>query len=130
MVRTLISAGAKMSPLVNMSEGNKSPYPVDPRKADAGYKPFPSFEDWRRSAEIDVSRWERYATRLEMRKNVSPEVLRRAKELVELATAVDTGAIEGLYEADREFTFTVATQAAIWQTVVEEKKAGQNLINS
>jgi Fic family protein len=121
----LMSAGEKMSQLENSSESNQPPYLVDPRKADAGYRPFPSFEEWRRDAEIDASRWERYASRLELRKDVSPEVLRHAKELVELATAVDTGAIEGLYEADRGFTFTVATQAAIWQAVVEEKKGHQ-----
>lgn len=111
-----------MAQLENISEGNKLSVPIDPRKADAGYRPFPSFEDWRKSTEIDTNRWERKATQLRMRKNVSPEVLRQAKELVELATAVDTGAIEGLYEADRGFTFTVATQAAIWQAVVEEQK--------
>jgi len=111
-----------MNPLENISEGNRLSVPVDPRKADAGYRPFPSFEDWKKSTEIDENRWIRYIGQLQVRKNVSPEVLRQAKELVELATAVDTGAIEGLYEADRGFTFTVATQAAIWQAVVEDLK--------
>lgn len=111
-----------MCPLENVSEGGRLIVPVDPRKADAGYRPFPSFEDWKKNTKIDESRWERYATQLQIRKNVSPEILKQAKELVELATAVDTGAIEGLYEADRGFTFTVATQAAIWQAVVEDQK--------
>jgi Fic family protein len=34
---------------------------------------------------------------------------------------VDTGAIEGLYETDRGFTFTVAMQAAHWQAAAAEK---------
>jgi len=34
---------------------------------------------------------------------------------------VDTGAIDGLYEVDRGFTFTVATQAAMWEAAVNEK---------
>lgn len=97
-------------------------YTIDPRKADAGYKPFPSFKEWEKNSVLDVSKWNRYTAELEGRKNVSPNVLREAKEIVELATAIDTGAIEGLYEADRGFTFTVAAQSAIWQAVVEEEK--------
>lgn len=98
---------------------------IDPRKADAAYKPFPSFEDWKRNTRIDSGRWDRYTAQLQERKSVSPELLRQAKGIVELAAAVDTGAIEGLYEADRGFTFTVATQAAIWQAVVEQEKGQQ-----
>ncbi len=95
---------------------------IDSRHADAGYKPFPSFADWRKIINIDTRRWGRYKTQLEKNKHVSPALLRRAEEIVELAAAIDTGAIEGLYEVDRGFTFTVATQAAIWQTIVEKEK--------
>ena len=41
------------------------------------------------------------------------------------AAAVDTGAIEGLYDVDRGFTFSVATQATAWQAAVLEK--GENV---
>ena len=34
---------------------------------------------------------------------------------------MDTGAIEGLYETDRGFTFTVATMAADWEAVLDSK---------
>jgi Fic family protein len=100
----------------------------DPREADAKYEPFPSFADWAAQVSLDEPRWERYTSRLEiLRKESSPELLKKAKEVVERAAAVDTGAIEGLYETDRGFTFTVATEAVLWQSVVEEKKGSQVL---
>lgn len=93
----------------------------DPLQADASYKPFPSFRDWSK-ATVDTGRWERYTTELNQLKNASPNMLKRALGVVELAAAVDTGALEGLYETDRGFTFSVAAQAAVWQTFVEEQK--------
>ena len=100
----------------------------DPREADAKYEPFPSFADWAAQVSLDEARWGRYTARLEgLRKESSPELLKKAKEVVERAAAVDTGAIEGLYETDRGFTFTVATEAVLWQSVVEEKKGSQVL---
>lgn len=55
------------------------------------------------------------------RSDASPDLLRRAQDVVSRAAAVDTGALEGLYETDRGFTFTVATQAAVWETLVDKK---------
>jgi Fic family protein len=40
------------------------------------------------------------------------------------AAALDTGAIEGLYNVDRGFTMTVAVQGLAWQQMVEERGAG------
>ncbi len=100
----------------------------DPREADAKYEPFPSFAAWSAQITLDEARWGRYTARLEgLRKESSPELLRKAKEVVERAAAVDTGAIEGLYETDRGFTFTVATEAVLWQSVVAEKKGPEVL---
>jgi Fic family protein len=92
----------------------------DPRQADANYQSFPSFEDWSHSS-VDTDRWNRYSSLLEKRSGISAEELRRAREVVKRAAAMDTGAIEGLYETDRGFTFTVATMAADWEALLESK---------
>ncbi len=94
---------------------------MDPRAIDSTYKPFPAFEEWL-AFKIDSVRWQRYTTELEQRrKTASREVLEKAQNIVRRAAAVDTGALEGLYEVDRGFTFTVATEAAFWQVKLDEK---------
>ena len=94
---------------------------MDPRAVDSAYKPFPAFEEWL-AFKVDSVRWQRYTTELEQRrKTASREVLEKAQSIVRRAAAVDTGALEGLYEVDRGFTFTVATEAAFWQVKLDEK---------
>jgi Fic family protein len=93
---------------------------IDPRKADASYKPFPPFSEWA-NCSVDVVRFERHSAELNKLKEESPNALERALEIVKRAAALDTGAIEGLYETDRGFTFTVAVQAAHWETALAEK---------
>ena len=94
---------------------------MDPRAIDSTYKPFPAFEEWL-AFKIDSVRWQRYTAELEQRrKTASREVLEKAQNIVRRAAAVDTGALEGLYEVDRGFTFTVATEAAFWQVKLDEK---------
>ncbi len=82
---------------------------IDPRKADAAYRPFPPFAAWA-ACRVDDTRWQRYVDRLRKRGEASPEHLKRAVEVAKRAAAIDTGAIEGLYDVDRGFTLTVATQ--------------------
>lgn len=93
---------------------------IDLRKADAAYKPFPSFEEWSKCL-VDTTRWDRYTAELKQRRNSSPALLPRALEIVKRAASFDTGAIEGLYETDEGFTITVATQAAMWESALEQK---------
>jgi Fic family protein len=92
---------------------------------DAAYKPFPTFAEWAEKTSIDTVRWDRYNASLASRSDLSPEVLRRAREIAKRAAALDTGAIEGLYEVDRGFTFTVAFETAAWE--VELAKRGENV---
>ena len=92
---------------------------------DAAYKPFPSFAEWSARTEVDTVRWDRYNAALEGRRDVSAEALRRAREVVKRAAALDTGAIEGLYEVDHGFTFTVALETAAWET--ELARRGENV---
>jgi len=94
---------------------------IDIRRADAAYRGFPSFDDWRRTTVVDTSRWDRYAGLLEDRSELTPELLARAREVAKRAAAVDTGAIEGLYDVDRGFTFSVAMQMATWEAQLDAK---------
>ena len=88
---------------------------------DAAYKPFPSFAEWASRTSVDAARWDRYKAELENGLGVSDEALRRAREVVKRAAALDTGAIEGLYEVDRGFTFTVAFETAAWEVELAQK---------
>lgn len=96
---------------------------IDPREADALYKPLPTFGEWMEVAKVETTRWDRYIEGLEELKASSPSRLARALEIVRRAAAFDTGALEGLYESDRGFTFTVAMQSASWELAVEKKGA-------
>jgi len=91
---------------------------------DAAYKPFPTFEEWAARTSVDTVRWDRYNATLRDRSALSPEALGRAREIVKRAAALDTGAIEGLYEVDRGFTFTVAFETAAWE--MELAKRGED----
>src|SRR5215213_5702918 len=79
------------------------------------YQPFPPFEDWV-GAGIDLSTFDGYAAVLdELRSRPDAGPLTRAVEFPTRAAAIDTGAIEGLYEVDRGFTMTVARGVAAWE---------------
>jgi Fic family protein len=89
---------------------------------DAAYKPFPAFTEWVARTGVDTVRWERYNSSLRGRaEGLSPEVLDRARNVAKRAAALDTGAIEGLYEVDRGFTYTVALQTATWEAALAQK---------
>jgi Fic family protein len=90
------------------------------KQADAAYKPFPPFSLWSKRS-VDHERWQRYANRIEGGRGVARETLERALRVVRRMAAVDSGAIEGLYDVDRGFTYTVAVEAAHWQEAVERK---------
>jgi Fic family protein len=92
---------------------------------DAAYKPFPTFVEWASKTSVDTVRWERYIAALKDGPGVSADALKRAREIVKRAAALDTGAIEGLYDVDRGFTFTVAFETAAWEVELAEK--GENV---
>jgi Fic family protein len=92
---------------------------------DSAYKPFPTFAEWASRTTVETARWERYNTSLKARSDLSPDVLRRAREIAKRAAALDTGALEGLYEVDRGFTYTVAFETAAWE--VELAKKGESV---
>jgi hypothetical protein len=88
--------------------------PADP-SADALYRGFPDFSAWGPLSPEDADLWSRFAANLEERRQAaSPEDLRHSTDVAVRAAALDTGAIEGLYDVDRGFTMTVAVQGLAW----------------
>jgi hypothetical protein len=51
-----------------------------------------------------------------------PARLKAAFRAVRRAAAVDTGAIEQLYPVERGFTFTIALEGALWESVLNKKQ--------
>jgi Fic family protein len=86
------------------------------------YEPFPSFVEFRLRADADLTVLDRFeATFRQTAAGASEEVLAAAVERATKVAAIDTGAIEGLYEVERGFTITVASQAAAWDSIHLEK---------
>ncbi|MCL1841462.1 MAG: Fic family protein [Propionibacteriaceae bacterium] len=84
------------------------------------YQPFPAFRDW--PVDFDPSVVDAYAEQLLRAKAIAtPEALNAALSVALRSAAVETGAIEGLYTSDRGFTRTVATQAAAWELLADER---------
>lgn len=103
------------------AEDKDIPLVMDTRQVDASYDPFPLFDEWV-NIPIGIARWEAFAAEVSSRRTeASPELLKRAQEIVERAAAIDTGAIEGLYDVDRGFTFSVAKQVTTWEAMIDQK---------
>jgi hypothetical protein len=101
-----------------MSESSVNIYVLD-----SAYTPFPSFKEWVARTRVDTVRWDRYSNALQARaQGLSAEVLARARNVAKRAAAIDTGAIEGLYEVDRGFTYTVAVETATWEAALAARE--------
>ena len=92
---------------------------LDIHEADLKYQPFPSIEEWS-GIGINEKQINTYFQQDDFQ-NISKETLSKAYKIVRRSAAIETGAIEGLYDVDRGFTFTVASQAAMYQAVLDEK---------
>jgi len=66
--------------------------------------------------------WRRIEKRVAALKERPPAQFKRALKIVRRVAAVETGAIEKLYEVDHGFTFTVAMSAAAWEGQRPETK--------
>ncbi len=83
-------------------------------------EPFPAFADW--PVDFDPVVVDAYADRLQRIRELStPEARHHALEVATRSAAVDTGAIEGLYQTDRGFTRTIAAQGEFWQRALDLK---------
>lgn len=93
----------------------------DLERLDAAYSPIRSFLDWQDFA-FRSEDWDQALARLnEQRAHSNPEQFRVAVEIAMRAAAYDSGAIEGLYEADRGFTLSVAFQTIAWQAGMQAR---------
>lgn len=85
------------------------------------YGGVPQFSTWNIS--MTFERWEKARTLLPKKSDIPSPQLEEAFRIVRRAAAVDTGAIENLYQVDRGFTFTVAAQGISWQAAVAQMGA-------
>ncbi|WP_159433623.1 Fic family protein [Agrococcus sp. Marseille-P2731] len=85
------------------------------------YTPFPSFGTWlERNFESTVV--DRYAVQHEaLKSEVTAEQAAEAARIATTWAAVNTGAIEGLYQVDRGFTYSVAVSSVAWQEIKLQK---------
>jgi Fic family protein len=89
---------------------------------DAGYAPFPVFAEWA-ALRVETEVFNRYAAVLDrLKETTEPARLERAVRTATRLAAIDTGAIEGLYDVDRGFTMTVAVEAAAWEAAIEARE--------
>jgi Fic family protein len=94
------------------------------KNADSMYQPFPSFSEWL-GIKFNQELWERHSSELRALKEKTGEnedLLKRAYENVRRVAAVETGALEGLYKADRGFTFTAGAMSAAWDLALSKRE--------
>jgi|CXWL01.1.fsa_nt_gi Fic family protein len=85
------------------------------------YRSPPAFAEWAK-AEIELRFWHEALESLEAeRQQATPEAIKAAHDFAIRAAAVDTAAIEGLYQVDRGFTFSVAAQTGAWEHYFDER---------
>ncbi len=85
------------------------------------YQPFPSFGEWA-MADVSLGFVDTFIELLNATRSTHDEAhVAAAVREMSRAAAVDTNAIEGLYTTDRGFTRTVATEAAAWQAVAQQR---------
>jgi Fic family protein len=97
----------------------------DVAAVDALYRPFPDFSGWPRLGPVHRDLWARFSAELNDQKSrVTAHQLARAVTVAVRAAAVDTGAIEGLYQVDRGFTMSVALQTLAWEHALDERGEG------
>src|SRR5437773_12067324 len=96
-----------------VADDARLPTPEEIARLDAEYVPFRGFDTWRESVPDETS-WTRALGLLEERRSKAPsDALEAAVRGAMQAAANDTGALEGLYEAERGLTYSLATQARI-----------------
>jgi Fic family protein len=99
--------------------------PDDVAAVDALYRSFPDFSSWPRLGPVQRDLWARFSTELNAQKGgATDDQLARAVTVAVRAAAIDTGAIEGLYQVDRGFTMSVALQTLAWEHALGERGEG------
>ncbi len=109
-----------------MTEQHGAPRQRDDVAAvDVLYRPFPDLSSWPRLGPFQRDLWARFSSELnEQKGRATAEQLARAVTVALRAAAIDTGAIEGLYQVDRGFTMSVALQTLTWEHALGERGEG------
>ena len=89
---------------------------------DANYRPPPPLENWL-DVSLSTAAWDAGVEALEARRAGTDEAtFEEFRQRLVRQAAIDTGALEGLYDTERGFTRTVAAMAADWVAAVEQEK--------
>jgi Fic family protein len=92
------------------------------KNADSMYQPFPSFSEWL-GIEFNNELWEKHSSQLRaLKETANEDLLDRAYKNVRRVAAIETGALEELYKADRGFTFTAVSMTAVWEVVLSARE--------
>jgi len=97
----------------------------DSSGADEGrvvhYEPAPSFGDWAGKV-LDLSLVFEFEKRLfQARETAPPEAWKAMLDAANKWAAIETGAIESLYDTDRGYTYSVAASVASWAGIAHTK---------
>ena len=93
------------------------------------YDGFPDFFAWSNSG-AQLQPWEHLRESAAAFTAATAERRARALRIVRRAAAIDTGAIEGLYDVDLGFTMTVAMESVLWQMSLQSKEDARALIEA
>src|SRR5688572_12169468 len=88
-------------------------------KIDAQYTPIEPFVKWSNCV-VDTKRWKHYTERVQRLQKDNEDLLQRSLEVVKKAAAIETGALEHLYELPHGFTITAASQVAHLEAAFNE----------
>lgn len=103
-----------------MSPKNESKDLPSIEELNAKYAPFAPFSAWA-GTRIDASAWQVRKDEVSALADQDAALYARARMVASRAAAIDTGALEGLYELDEGFTISVAMQSGIWQSAYEQQ---------
>jgi len=91
--------------------------------ADALYKPVSDFSTWA-VLKVDRKWWDHHVDAFhDARNGLDPALLKRARTLITQFAAVETGALENLYDLDSGFTITAATETAAFAAALEQQES-------
>ncbi|GAA3648877.1 Fic family protein [Microbacterium marinilacus] len=96
------------------------------------YEPFPTFQSWLETP-FDGTSVDRFLRQLSaLKESVTPKQLSEAIRIATNWAAVNTGAIEGLYQVDRGFTYSVAVSSVAWQKIeaIKGDSAAQHIADA
>lgn len=92
------------------------------RALDERYRPFAPVAAWS-GVRLAGDVWDDALAHLAAARNAAtPTTFAALLARTVRQAAIDTGAIEGLYDTDRGFTITVAAMATAWAAAIEEQK--------